>query len=109
MHVILATATKVTGTNESKRASGIAAQPTRKRLILGTLHRCTPKGLANFGEFGKSLDASQRDSPASDGMQPRLFQAGFAISGSGCLGLAESGPHAPDCAHVASVPDYRQP
>src|SRR3954451_16580752 len=35
---------------ERKIASGVAAQPARKRLALGTLYRCTPKGLANFGE-----------------------------------------------------------
>src|SRR3954451_19674830 len=40
---------RVTGTNGSKGASGVAAQPTRKRLILGALHRCTPKGLAKIG------------------------------------------------------------
>src|SRR3954470_22763812 len=34
----------------SKRASGVAAQPTRKRLILGTPCRCTPKGLAKIGD-----------------------------------------------------------
>src|SRR3954454_25042156 len=39
---------------ESKGASGVAAQPPRKRLILGALCRCTPKGLAKFGEVGKS-------------------------------------------------------
>src|SRR5690242_21890977 len=47
---------KVTGTNESKRASGVAAQPTRKQLILGALYRCTPKGLAKIGELGEALD-----------------------------------------------------
>src|SRR3954452_23581827 len=41
---------------ESKRASGVAAQPARKRLILGTLHQCTPKGLAKIGKVGKAID-----------------------------------------------------
>src|SRR4051812_43296183 len=41
---------------ESKGASGVAAQPARKRLTLGTLRLCTPKGLAKIGGFGKSLD-----------------------------------------------------
>src|SRR3954471_17608385 len=41
---------------ESKGASGVAAQPARKRLILGTLFRCTPKGLAKIGEIGEALD-----------------------------------------------------
>src|SRR4051794_17258470 len=39
---------------ESKRASGVAAQPARKRLALGALRLCTPKGLAKIGEVGKS-------------------------------------------------------
>src|SRR4051812_30188479 len=44
---------------ESKRASGVAAQPARKRLALGAPRRCTPKGLAKIGGFGKSLDATR--------------------------------------------------
>src|SRR3954470_6547944 len=42
---------------ESKGASGVAAQPARKRLILGALCRCTPKGLAKIGEVGEALIA----------------------------------------------------
>src|SRR3954470_4970903 len=54
-----------------KRASGVAAQPARKRLALGALRLCTPKGLAKIGEVGKSLDRQIRDLPASAGMQTR--------------------------------------
>src|SRR4051812_19581896 len=43
----------VTGMNDSKEASGAAAQPARKRLTLGAPRRCTPKGLAKFGEVGE--------------------------------------------------------
>src|SRR3954470_764693 len=38
---------------ESKGASGVAAQPARKRLTLGALSRCTPKGLAKIGDLGE--------------------------------------------------------
>src|SRR3954452_20285642 len=34
---------------ESKGASEVAAQPAWKRLTLGALRRCTPKGLAKIG------------------------------------------------------------
>jgi hypothetical protein len=41
-------------------------------------------------------------------MQPAAF-GGFAISRSLSLSSRKSGPHAPDCAHMASLPDYRPP
>src|SRR3954454_6501924 len=43
-----------TGEIESKGVSGVAAQPARKRLILGAPRRCTPKGLAKIGEVGET-------------------------------------------------------
>src|SRR3954451_22524306 len=39
---------------ESKGASGVAAQPARKRLTLGAPCRCTPKGLAKIRGFGEA-------------------------------------------------------
>src|SRR3954467_15570095 len=48
---------------ESKGASGVAAQPAWKRLILGAPCRYTPKGLAKFGEVGKSRYWQIRDNP----------------------------------------------
>src|SRR5689334_22924629 len=54
---------RVTGTNGSKGASRVAAQPARKQLILGALYRCTPKGLAKIGEVGKSQPCDRRDFP----------------------------------------------
>src|SRR3954454_13632889 len=42
-------------------------------------------------------------------MQTRLSEAGFCVMGSGSRASRKSGAHAPDCAHVASLPDYRQP
>src|SRR3954453_23347208 len=42
---------------ESKGASGVAAQPARKRLNLGALYRCTPKGLRKLAVSGKLLIA----------------------------------------------------
>jgi hypothetical protein len=41
-------------------------------------------------------------------MQTRLFQAGFCLWVLGVSASRKSGPYAPDCAHMASVPDYRQ-
>src|SRR4051795_7832122 len=65
---------------ESKEASGVAAQPARKRLTLGALCRCTPKGLAKIGGFGKSLDCYSEIFP---GLQPvwqtRLSRRVFAL------------------------------
>src|SRR3954468_20390150 len=54
---------RVTGTNESKRASGVAAQPARKRLALGARLPCTPKGLAKIGEVGQSLNCQINEIP----------------------------------------------
>src|SRR3954449_8187252 len=42
-------------------------------------------------------------------MQTRLFQAGFCLWVLGVSASRKSRAHAPDCAHVASLPDYRQP
>src|SRR3954452_20972826 len=92
-----------------KRASGVAAQPARKRLTLGALRRCTPKGLAKIGEVGKALDRQSDTFPASAGMQTRLFQAGFCLWVLGVSASRKSGPYAPDCAHMTSVPDYFSP
>src|SRR3954471_18230494 len=65
---------------ESKGASGVAAQPARERLILGALCRYTPKGLAKFGEVGKS-----RYSHITRCSRPRpvcrpAFRGGFCVS-----------------------------
>src|SRR4051794_23105326 len=77
---------------ESKGASGVAAQPARKRLTLGALCRCTPKGLAKFGGFGKPLDChTEKFSRPPAGMADPPFEAGFCFMGSGSLGLAEIG------------------
>src|SRR3954468_6648917 len=68
---------------ESKGASGVAAQPARKRLILGVLCRYTPKGLAKFGEVGKSRYSHISRLPAPAGMQTRLPRRVLRFSGSG--------------------------
>src|SRR3954454_11632670 len=60
-----------------KRASGVAAQPTRKRLILGALYRCTPKGLAKIGEVGKALDRQIRYFPGLGRYADPPFPGGF--------------------------------
>src|SRR3954470_279117 len=63
-----------------KRASGVAAQPARKRLTLGALRRCTPKGLAKIGEVGEALDRQINEllRPRPD-MQTRLPRRVFAL------------------------------
>src|SRR3954447_3964752 len=75
-----------------KGASGVAAQPTRKRLILGALHRCTPKGLAKIGEVRKSRGCHTPEIfPGLGRYADPPFPGGFLLMGSGCLGLAEIG------------------
>src|SRR3954469_1673685 len=68
-----------------KRASGVAAQPARKRLTLGALRRCTPKGLAKIGEVGKSQSCHRlrfsRPRPACrPAFSRRVFAYGFWVS-----------------------------
>ena len=64
---------RVTGTNDSKRASGVAAQPARKRLNLGALCPCTPNRACENRRFrGSSSSPNDRDFPASPDMQTRL-------------------------------------
>src|SRR4051794_17218973 len=68
---------------ECKGASGVAAQPARKRLTLGALRQCTPKGLAKIREVGEALIARYRDPPASAGMQTRPSRRVLLFQGSG--------------------------
>src|SRR4051794_14559736 len=68
--------------NAGKAASGVAAQPARKRLILGALFRCTPKGLAKLGEVGEAHCRQANDFPGLGRYADPPFEAGFAISGS---------------------------
>src|SRR5690348_8060188 len=76
----------VTGSNESKIASGVAAQPARKRLILGALCRCTPKGLAKISELREARYRQITDSrPWPDYADPPS-EAGF------CLWVLGRGP-----------------
>src|SRR5690242_13451935 len=77
--------------NAGKRASGVAAQPARKRLVLGTLCRCTPKGLAKIGELGEARSCDLPSFPVLAGYADPPPQAGFAILGFEYLGLAEQG------------------
>src|SRR5215208_3479524 len=46
---------RVTGTNDSKRASGVAAQPAQKRHASDTPRPWQAKGLAKLGEVGEAL------------------------------------------------------
>ncbi len=59
-------------------------QPARKRLILGALHRCTPKGACeNRRVRGSSRSPNQESFPRPrPDMQPAAF-GGLSISGSG--------------------------
>src|SRR3954469_13360930 len=77
---------------ESKGASGVAAQPARKRLILGALCRYTPKGLAKFGEVGKSRYCHIRDLPGPGRYADPPSEAGFAFQRFWCRGLAQMEP-----------------
>src|SRR5688500_15293987 len=48
---------------ESKAVPPGCSAPARKRLILGALCRCTPKGLAKIGEVGEALDCHTENFP----------------------------------------------
>src|SRR3954470_21417972 len=56
---------RVTGMNESKKASGVAAQPARKRHALAAPRPWQAKGLAKFGKVEEALDRQIETSPAS--------------------------------------------
>src|SRR3954452_5528552 len=77
---------------ESKGASGVAAQPARKRLTLGALCRCTPKGLAKIGEVGKDRSCQRRFSRLRPACRPafprRVFAYGFWVTGLAQIGTS---------------------
>src|SRR5215213_6009503 len=58
--------------NASKRASGVAAQPARKRLTLGALCRCTPKGLAKISAVREARSCQGTNFRPRPDMQTRL-------------------------------------
>src|SRR5690242_1620681 len=58
---------KVTGTKESKRASGVAAQPARKRLAWSALRLRQEMGLAKIGELGEARSCPTSSFPALAG------------------------------------------
>src|SRR4051794_1006899 len=77
---------RVTGTNESKAASGVAAQPARKRPVRAHVACGANLALESAGDLGEARPATE-EFPGSPGMQTRLFQAGFCLW---VLGLAAS-------------------
>ena len=75
---------RVTGTNDSKRASGVAAQPARKRLALGTLRPWQANGACvKSASSGSSRSAKQSSFPGLAGMADPPFEAGFCFMGAG--------------------------
>ncbi|MFL5282233.1 MAG: hypothetical protein ACJ8AW_14915 [Rhodopila sp.] len=64
--------------------------------------------LESAGDFGEDQSA-KIDLPRFAGYADPPLSAGFAILGSGCRGLAQMELYAPDCAHMASLPDYFSP
>src|SRR4051794_904600 len=54
----------------------------------GALCRCTPKGLAKIGGFGKSLDCHTERSPASSRYGRPALRGGFCFMGVSLAGLA---------------------
>src|SRR5215212_8545196 len=89
-------------------ACGIAAQSAWKRLILGALCRCTPKGLAKIRGFGEARSRQTNRAfgqPDYADPPPRrvLRFYGFGVAAS-----RKRDSHAADSAHSASLPDYRQ-
>ena len=68
--------------NDSKRASGVAAQPARKRLIWAHVACGANLALESAGDLGEALHASV-EFPGSPGMQTRLSRRVFALWGAG--------------------------
>src|SRR4051795_8614850 len=66
---------------ESKGASGVAAQPARKRLALGAPCRCTPKGLAKIGEVGKDQSCQRMIFPGLGRTCRPALRGGFLLMG----------------------------
>src|SRR5215210_3133840 len=62
---------------ESKGASGVAAQPARKRLTLAALCRCTPKGLAKIDEVGEAHCRQTNEFPGLSRHADPPFPGGF--------------------------------
>src|SRR4051794_10879054 len=50
---------RVTGMNDSKRASGVAAQPARKRPFRAHVACSANLALESAGDFGEALDPTQ--------------------------------------------------
>src|SRR3954463_4849720 len=83
---------RVTGTKGSKVSLLGCSAPARKRLTLGALCRCTPKGLAKFGEVEEALACADECFPASSRYGRPAFRGGFLLYGFWVLGLAEREP-----------------
>src|SRR3954470_3172428 len=72
----------VTGTNGSKRASGVAAQPARKRPFWAHVACGANLALESAGDLGEAQSA-KIEIPGLAGYADPPSEAGFAISGSG--------------------------
>ena len=67
----------------------------------------TSKGLAKIGDLGEALVA-RLSFPGLSRYADPPSKAGFCLWVLGVAASRKLGPHAPDCAYLASLPDYRQ-
>src|SRR4051812_18537179 len=97
----------------AKEPPGVAAQPARKWLILGTPCRCTPKGLAKIRGFGEARYRQISLLPGNRTMQTRLPRRVLLY---GCLSRgprvkgtrARDIPRAPRACPIIVSPSTRQ-
>ena len=82
---------KAVGTKASMGPPGCSA-PARKRLILGALCQCTPKGLAKHWRFGEARRRQTTILPRLHRICRPAFRGGFCFSGFWCRGLAQMEP-----------------
>jgi hypothetical protein len=93
---------------ENKAASGVAAQPARKRLFRAHVAYGANLTLESAGDLGEALDAT-RSFPRFAGICRPAASAGFAFLWVRCSASRKRDAHAADSACSASLPDYRQP
>ena len=82
---------RVTGTNESKGASGVAAQPARKRLASGTLRPWQERGLRKSARLGEARRCQTTSFPGFAGYADPPFRR-VLLYGFWCRGLAQMEP-----------------
>src|SRR4051794_1324690 len=88
---------------------GLQRNPPGSTLPGAHFARGKNRGLRKFAVSGKLGIAKLFELSGNRTMQTRLPRRVLLFRVLGVSASRKSGPHVPDCTHMASLPDYRQP